>query len=100
MACSACAAAASAAADRIPRPNAKIYNVNEPCDYTKEILQSWLTKLLNARINNQADLIGITYPKINSYIGYVQSALNIQNYCYFKEKQNAISVIINKIDAL
>ena len=72
---------------------------SEKCNYTVELLQSWLTKLSNLKISQNVDLVGITYPLLNSYIGYVKSALNYtNNICYFSKELAPIVQVINKID--
>lgn len=72
-----------------------------PCEYTVELLQSWFDKLTAIKANNQADLIGITYARLNACLGIVQSAINYSTYpCYFSNLLAPIVQVINSIDAL
>lgn len=69
------------------------------CNYTVELLRGWLTKLTNLKSTQNVDLVGITYPLVNSYIGYVRSALNYtNNLCYFSKELAPIVQVIKKID--
>lgn len=71
----------------------------EKCNYTAELLKDWLNKLTNLKTSQNPDLVGITYPLLNSYIGYVRSALNYtNNICYFSKELAPIVQVINKID--
>lgn len=74
---------------------------NSDCSYTLEILREWQTKLQNAVINQQLDLLHLTGPQMNSYLGYVQSAINFpKNLCFYEIKLAEISQVITNIDAL
>jgi hypothetical protein len=76
---------------------------SKDCDYTKEMLEKWYKLLYCVLINNKANFIGITNQKINSFLGYIQSALNYpENYCYYMDtlsdfEQNILPRIIENV---
>ena len=71
------------------------------CPYSIELLTVWKAKLENIKDQQQVDLIGITGYQMNSYLGYVQSALNFpQNPCFFETNLAIIAQIITRIDGL
>lgn len=57
------------------------------CDFTRQIIQAWQTKLACVKLNNKLNLIGLDTSQANVYLGYLQSALNYpDNYCYYLVK--------------
>lgn len=74
---------------------------NEECPYTVELLRQWDQKLTTAKNQQQFDLLGVTPFQINSYLGYVKSALNYPAVlCFYKDHLNVITQVIESIDAL
>ena len=75
--------------------------LNENCPYTLELLQEWHRKLKMAKDLQQADLLQISNFQLNSYIGYVQSAINFPSYlCFYQSQLATIAQVIANIDAL
>lgn len=70
------------------------------CIYDLTTLQQWLLQLLTIKQSDQVIEVGLTYPKINSYIGYIQSAINTNNPCYFETQLNEIANTITYINGL
>lgn len=107
MGCSACAAKAAALNNKSISTKSLSLNTNtytsSDCNYTKALLEKWYSALYCVRINNKSDAIGITNQKINSYLGYIQSALNYpENYCYYLNEidsfqQNILPRIITNV---
>lgn len=84
MGCSACAARAAQQNQlRAQRQNPL---VPTECDFTKVLLQNWYN-ILNCVKSGNLGKINLTLLQANSYLGYLQSALNYpDNYCYYNKQ--------------
>lgn len=73
------------------------------CDYDNTILRNWYNMFDCIKKNSKHEEIGLTTAKVNSYIGYIQSALNYpDNFCFYKDVLddillNIIPRIINSV---
>lgn len=95
MGCSSCAAAA-AAAKKVIYNNPSVSN--EPCNYTKEMLQIWLQKLNCTKEGGNFEAIASSLGEINMGLGVVESALkNENNICNFVKHLETVSSLIIKI---
>lgn len=57
------------------------------CDISEELLLNYQKLLLCCKYNNSLNKINLTTKECNSYLGYLQSALNYpDNYCYYYTK--------------
>lgn len=100
MGCSSCGGA------KISMPDYQTYNPppqelisNENCPYTYSQLVSWLGMLMEVKNSATYDMYDVTLYKLNSEIGYLQSALNFpQNLCFYQSNLAAILILINKIN--
>lgn len=101
--CAPCAAAAAALNNytiQNQRLQAEQSISNEDCPYKFDTLVLWLKQLKSVKANEQTSLINITIPQVNSYIGYVQSAINYSgNLCFFADYLAPIVQVINTINA-
>lgn len=85
---------AAPTAAMIRRVNQTVVN----CDYTPELLQSWLISLKCVKSSNTFDLYNSNHTKFNSYLGIVQSALNYISFpCYFVKQLDTIAPVIEAI---
>jgi len=93
MACSSCGgvSASSAQVRKIVRLQEEPI---QPCNYTQEMLSSWLIYFQCVKTNNLYSFFNITSAKVNSIIGTIKSAINYStNPCYFKIKLDEIQPI-------
>ena len=66
----------------------------EPCEYTEETLNVWLSYFQCVKANDFYNFFKITPAKVNSIIGIIKSAVNYStNPCYFKIKLDDIKPI-------
>lgn len=75
----------------------------EDCDYTTEVIRNWYNMFDCVKKNSKQADIGLSVENVNSYLGYIQSALNYpDNLCYYKDKLddillNIVPRIIDKV---
>lgn len=97
MACAPCAA--KAAAQQLANVQQKQFNATQPakikleatqpedCEYTQKLLRTWYNALDCVKQHGKLQLISLNAQQANSYLGYLQSALNYpDNYCYYQDK--------------
>lgn len=66
---------------------------SEPCDITLVILKSW--KDILVCVKNLGGISNLSIVQINSYLGYVQSAINYPDYyCYYRKPLEEFQNII------
>ena len=64
------------------------------CEYTVDIMKTWLLLLKCVKKTNLYDQIGYSKFRINVATGIVQSAINTNNPCYFQSKLFKVNDII------
>lgn len=65
------------------------FNQNqEPCDYTDDILQNWLTKLKWFKDKGYYVKYNVKGSVINKYLGIVLTSMNINNKCQYVDILN------------
>lgn len=70
------------------------FSVTSECEYTAELMITWLQKLECIKAGKLFEEIGVNKYKVNFAIGTVQSAINLGNPCKFHRKLDEISSII------
>lgn len=72
------------------------YVFDADCPFTLEMMQTWYGKLEGVKNSNTVDLYNLTYPKVNSYLGIIKSAINFsRNICFFRGELEQIQLVIN-----
>lgn len=70
----------------------------ENCEYTQDILTQWLDLFICVKSKNLFEIFHISAPKVNSYLGIIQSSINYStNPCYFKIRLDEINPIAIQI---
>lgn len=87
MACGSCSGKSSTSANTPHSTKTKkIITKPEDCLYDEGILNSYINMLNTVKNNGTYAQIGLSIPKINAYLGLIQSALNYpDNYCLFEK---------------
>lgn len=90
MGCSSCGSKSGSVTPQVHSPQQGKVSVRSPkdsnCSFSGGILRIWYNKLKCVKDSNKLYAIGLTEFEANSYLGYIQSALNYpDNYCHFTE---------------
>lgn len=94
-----CGCGARAVAPTPPSPGVFVRDAMQPapsdCQYTLDMFQVWLTKLICCKNKNLYIGLGINAQTMNKYMGLVMSALNFpSNPCYFQTQLGPVNDFI------
>lgn len=96
MACSSCNSKKSNKTNRVSRE----IEIVENCEYTFELITLWKEKLECIKKKDLLKELNLTKYRVNSGIGYLQSALNIQDACKFQKQIDKVrTIILSLIDS-
>lgn len=86
--------------NNIQNLNAKTHPVNPNCAYTLEILENWKVMLEDIKSSGTEDLYNISKFQLNSYLGYIQSAINYpKNICFYENYFAPVVQIAEQYDS-
>ena len=105
--CGQCEAAARlAAANNLQRTSSVSQTMvasglsSEPCEYTDEIFEIWLTKLKWFKNKGVYVKYNIAASTVNQYLGLVLTSLNAYNKCVYASRFAEIEKVITLINGI